>query len=79
MYKEKQIQIPERLFAQMAFFLMNPDRRTAELEKEIIDEIEDKINRKKEHELMTKSLTAPTEEEREKARREYSEMRKKRF
>lgn len=69
--REKQIQIPERLFAQMAFFVMNPDKRTAALEKEILDGIETKMDAISKHELYTKSKTAPSAEEKEKARKEY--------
>ena len=66
--KEKQIQIPQRLFAQMlAYFLLDRE--------DVADDIKNGLNAKLDamtrHELYTTYKTAPTSSEREKARKEY--------
>lgn len=67
--KEKQIQIPQNLFLQLVRFHLIDETeadRTA-----IRKGLETKIDNMVKHELYTRSKTADTEEEREKARKEY--------
>lgn len=67
--KEKQIQIPQTLFAKLLkyhFIEQDP-----ELQKEIEKGLEIKLDAMLKHDLYTQSKTAGTEEEREKARKEY--------
>lgn len=71
MYKEKQIQIPEKLFNLMAAYILEEDLRTNENYKIIEKGIFDKIDRQIEHDLYTKYKTAPTEQQKEDARKEY--------
>lgn len=67
---EKQIQIPELLFVKLCqYFLL--DQQSAELEKSIIQGLNDKLERHIDHQLYTKYKSAPTDEEKEKARQEY--------
>ena len=75
MDREKQIQIPETLFRQMAIYILDEESRSDEMKKEIVKGIRDKVDRQKDHELYTKYKRAPTEEEREKARQEYLDRR----
>lgn len=68
----KQVQIPQELFVQLIYYhLMEDDS--------YIDEIKIGLEKKLDalvlRELYGKSKTAPTEEEREKARQEYLERR----
>ncbi len=64
----KNIQIPFSLFlALVRFHLLGIDKEREEIEKGL----EQKLDSLVRHELYTKSKTAPTEEEREKARQEY--------
>lgn len=70
MQKEKQIQIPKLLYIKLCqYFLL--EQRGTELEESIIKGLNDKLDRYIDNELYTKSKTAPTDEEREKARQEY--------
>ena len=70
MSKEKQIQIPQKLFLEMAqYFLM--DKRTEELETAIINGLNNKFDAYIKHDLYTKYKTAPTKEQQEQARKEY--------
>lgn len=69
--KEKMIQIPELLFNQMAAFVLVENCRTKELQKQIEKGVYDKLDRKTNHDLYTKSKTAATPEQREAARQEY--------
>lgn len=71
----KQIQIPEELFNRMALFILDEDFRTEEHEKIIKKGILEKFDRQIEHDLYTKYKTAPTEEQREQARKEYLEQK----
>lgn len=71
MNREKSVTIPELLFNQMAAFCLVENCRTPELLKEIEKGVYAKLDRKTNHELYSKSKTAPTEAEREKARKEY--------
>lgn len=67
---EKQIQIPKLLYIKLCqYFLL--EQRGTELEESIIKGLNDKLDRYIDNELYTKSKTAPTDEEREKARQEY--------
>ena len=59
MQKEKQIQIPELLYIKLCqYFLL--DQQGTELEESIIQGLNDKLDRYIDHELYTKSKTAPT-------------------
>lgn len=69
--KEKQIQIPESLFVKMSTYVLMEDYRTEEHTREIEQGIYDKLDRMQEHDLYTKYKCAPTEEQKEKARKEY--------
>jgi len=71
MNKDKQIQIPEALFLQMAAYILMDDLKTEERFKNIEKGIYDKIDRMQEHDLYSKYKTAPTDEQKEKARIEY--------
>ena len=64
----KQIQIPEQLFfALLKYHLVEIDEVLPEIKKGLEDKLEAMTRR----DLYTKYKTAPTEEEREKARQEY--------
>ena len=68
----KNIQIPQELFMKLLrYHLLDDDRCTEDVKKGL----EQKMNTMVERELYTKSKTAPTEEEREKARQEYLDTR----
>ena len=67
--KEKQIQIPQTLFVKLLkyhFIEQDP-----ELQKEIEKGLEIKLDAMLKHDLYTQSKMAETEEEREKARKQY--------
>lgn len=70
----KQVQIPYELFMDLVylFVLEMPDEDTHE---KIVDGLNKKIDKIILHELYEKYKTAPTEEEREKARQEYLDKR----
>lgn len=68
----KNVQISQELFiALMRYFLLEQE----ELYQEIKKGLEKKLNALVMRELYTKYKTAPSEEEREKARREYLDKR----
>lgn len=70
--REKSIQIPERLFLEIAqYFLL--DKKDAGMEKNIVKGLSDKIEAVIRHDLYTKYKTAPTPEQQEQARKEYLE------
>lgn len=70
MIREKSIQIPERLFLELAqYFLLN--RREAEMEKSIVKGLSNKLEAVIRHDLYTRYKTAPTQEQQEQARKEY--------
>ena len=71
MQSEKNIQISQLLFNQMAIFCLEESARTPELEEQIKKGIYDNLDRQINHELYSKYKTAPTEEQKEKARLEY--------
>lgn len=71
MNKEKQIQIPEKLFTLMAAYILEESLRTEENYKLIEKGIFDKVDRQIEHDLYTKYKTAPTEQQKKEARNEY--------
>ena len=71
MQKEKQIQIPEKLFTLMAAYILEESLRTEENYKLIEKGIFDKVDRQIEHDLYTKYKTAPTEQQKEESRNEY--------
>lgn len=67
--KEKQIQIPYSLLARLfRYFLIEP---TVDDQEAIKKALEGKLDALARHELYSRSKTAETEEEREKARQEY--------
>lgn len=67
--KEKQAQIPlKTLFSLFKYFLVEP---TEEDHKLIKQSLECKLEAMIKHDLYTKYKTAPTEEEKETARKEY--------
>ena len=68
----KNIQIPQELFMKLLrYHLLDDDSCTEDVKKGL----EQKMNTMVERELYTKSKTAPTEEDREKARQEYLDTR----
>ena len=68
----KNVQIPQELFIKLLrYHLLDDDSCTGEVK----NGLEQKMNAIVERELYTRSKTAPTEEEREKARQEYLERR----
>ena len=68
----KNVQIPQELFMKLLrYHLLDDDSCTEDVKKGL----ELKMNTMVERELYTKSKTAPTEEEREKARQEYLDRR----
>lgn len=74
----KNIQIPEQLFYDIARYVILTDEGevpSAELRNNIIDGITDKLQKIADRELYTQYKTAPTEEEREKARQKYLESK----
>lgn len=68
--REKSIQIPEKLFLEIAqYFLL--EKHEADLEKSIIKGLSDKLEAVIRHDLYTKYKTSPTKEQREQKRKEY--------
>ena len=66
------IQIPQELFMKLLrYHLLDDDSCTEDVKKGL----EQKMNTMVERELYTKSKTAPTEKERQKARQEYLDRR----
>ena len=64
----KNVQVPQQLFMKLLrYHLLDDDSCAYDVKKGL----EQKMNTIVERELYTKSKTAPTEEEREKARQEY--------
>ena len=64
----KNVQVPQQLFMKLLrYHLLDDDSCTEDVKKGL----EQKMKTMVERELYTKSKTAPTEEEREKARQEY--------
>lgn len=68
----RNVQISQKLFMQLLRFHLMEDESC---EKEIQKELEEKLNRMVMRDLFGKSKTAPTEEEREQARKEYLDRR----
>ena len=73
MDKQKNIQIPENLFYQMAMYIMFPDTRTEEAYKIIEKQIYEKLEKQEKRNLYTTYKTANTPEEKEAARMQYLE------
>ena len=67
----KNVQIPQELFMKLLRYHLLDDSCTEDVKKGL----EQKMKTMVERELYTKSKTAPTEEEREKARQEYLDRR----
>lgn len=68
------IQIPESLFYDILRYYVittNGQEVPAELDKKVFDGLTEKIQKIADRELYTAYKTAPTEEEREKARQKY--------
>lgn len=64
----KQVQISKELFySLLAYHLMDMEEYLPEIEKRLEEKLEAMVK----HQLYTSYKTAPTEEEREKARKEY--------
>ena len=72
MDKMGNVQISQELFMQLLRFHLMEDESC---EKEIKKELEKKLDRMVMRDLFGKSKTAPTEEERERARKEYLDRR----
>lgn len=68
MTREKQIQIPERLFVSIIKYFIGGKQDEFNY---IVSGINEKLDKAIEHDLYTKSKVAATPEEREKARQEY--------
>lgn len=68
----KNVQISQELFMQLLRFHLVEDESC---EKEIKQELEKKLDRMVLRDLFGKSKTAPTQEEREQARKEYLDKR----
>lgn len=68
----RNVQISRELFMKLLHFHLLEDESC---EKEIKQELEKKLDRMVMHDLYGKSKTAPTEEEREQARKEYLDRR----
>ena len=68
----KNVQISQELFMQLLRFHLMED---ADCETEIKQELEKKLDKIVMRDLYGKFKTAPTEEEREQARKEYLDMR----
>ena len=68
----RNVQISQELFMQLLRFHLMEDESC---EKEIKKELEKKLDRMDMRDLFAKSKTAPTEEEREQARKEYLDRR----
>ncbi|MCB5386645.1 complexin-2 [Blautia glucerasea] len=68
----KNVQIPQELFMKLLRYHLLDDDSCAE---KIKKGLEQKMNAMVDRELYTRSKTAPTEEEREKARQEYLDRR----
>lgn len=74
MQKERQIQIPETLFLEICkYFLL--EHNSPETKKSISRGLSQKLDRIVQHDLYTTYKTAASEEEKEKARREYLEKK----
>lgn len=73
MSRDKSIQISEQLFLKIAQYFLLPERRDTILEKSIVNGLSDKLEAIIRHDLYTKYKTAPTNEQKEKARLEYLE------
>lgn len=66
--QDKQIQIPQTLFADIvAYFLLDNHDASESIKKGLRNKIDALIK----HDLYTKYKTAPTEEQKEQARQEY--------
>ena len=68
----RNVQISQELFMQLLRFNLIEDERC---EKEIKKELEKKLDKMVMRDLFGKSKTAPTKEERERARKEYLDRR----
>ena len=74
MQREKQVQIPELLWTQLMAYVLVPELRD-KLDPEVRKGIEAKLDRQIAHDLYSKYRTAPSAEQKEKARREYLEKK----
>ncbi len=72
--RDKSIQIPELMYKQMCAYILTDapaDPERAQLQAQIQQAVFDKIDRQIAHDLYSKSKTAPTEAEKERARQAY--------
>ena len=69
--KERQVQIPENLMAKLISYFLILDQPTEELHEAIVKQLDQKVDSLINHDLYTKYKTGATEQEREKARKEY--------
>ena len=70
-YREKSVSIPQSLFMDIALYMLFDDDRTEERFRRIQRGLDEKLDRIAEHDLYSKYKTAPTQEQKEKARQEY--------
>lgn len=74
MNKPKSIQIPQNLFIELIqYFMYGVDSK--ERHEHIKSQLDAKLDRIIEHDLYTQYKTAPTDEQREAARKEYIERK----
>jgi len=73
--REKSVSIPESLFVDLVSYMLLENQSEENL-KRIKKGLDEKLNRIAEHDLYSRYKTAPTEEEKEKARLEYLERKK---
>lgn len=71
---DKQVQIPQLLFNQIVKYIFDPAHQTEDQRQQIERGLLDKADRMINHDLYTKYKTAPSEEQREKARLAYCEQ-----
>lgn len=72
MSREKSMQIPEKLFVEVARYFLLGERNPG-LEESISRGLNDKLEAVVRHDLYTKYKTAPTPKQQEEARKEYLE------
>jgi len=65
------VTIPVDLWERLAVYVLDEDTQTESNRQWLIQQIEAKLDRDLNHDLYTQYKTAPTEEQREKARKEY--------
>jgi len=71
MTKQPSVTIPQSLFMDICRYMLYADDRDPDREKRIQKGLNEKLDRISEHMLYTQYKTAPTDEQKEKARQEY--------